>query len=258
MTCHPDKVEESLILALVNEAEKRGAKHIEIRENHPRKNYPVRTNKVSMFLPLPNDPELLWQDIGSKLRAQIKKGQRHKLVFKTGGEEFLDDFYRVFSINMRDLGTPVYAKSFFSNLLQHKTLDSTLAILYHHKQPVSCAFLLGFNDPMELPWASTLRTANPLNSNMVLYRNVLNFAIHSGYQYFDFGRSSKDTSTYKFKKQWGAQPVPLYWHYWLKGGGELPQLNPNNPKYQFIIKVWQHFPIFITNVIGPYLVRNLP
>jgi len=253
------KIEESLIQALACEAEKRGAKHIEVRDTQGRENYPVRTDKVSMFLQLPDKAELLWKKIGSKLRAQIKKGQRNQLEFKTGGIALLDDFYRVFSVNMRDLGTPVYAKLFFRNLLEQSTLDSSLAILYHQRQPVSCAFLLGFNDTMEVPWASTLRKYNSLNANMVLYWNLLSLAINSGYQYFDFGRSSKNASTYRFKKQWGARPAALYWHYWLADGvGELPQLNPGNPKYQLFIKAWHRLPIAIANLLGPYIVRNLP
>jgi len=253
------QIEESLVQALAREAEKRGAKHMEVRETQYRENYPVRTDKICMFLRLPNHPELLWQEIGSKLRAQIKKGKGNQLEFKTGGITLLDDFYRVFSVNMRDLGTPVYAKSFFHNLLQQDTLNSSLAVLYHQQQPVSCAFLLGFNDTMEIPWASTLRGANSLNANMVLYWNALSLAINSGYRYFDFGRSSKNASTYKFKKQWGAQPAQLHWHYWLADGkGELPQINPTNPKYQLLIQVWQRLPVVIANLLGPYIVRNLP
>lgn len=48
---------------------------------------------------------------------------------KVGMAELLDDFYSVFSINMRALGTPVYSKSFFANILSEfydKTWISTV------------------------------------------------------------------------------------------------------------------------------------
>ena len=32
---------------------------------------------------------------------------------------------------------------------------------------------------------------------------------------FDFGRSTLDGGTFRFKRQWGAQPLQLHWHYWL-------------------------------------------
>ena len=37
---------------------------------------------------------------------------------KRGDINDLDDFYHVFAINMRDLGTPVYSKAFFKNMLE--------------------------------------------------------------------------------------------------------------------------------------------
>jgi hypothetical protein len=52
--------------------------------------------------------------------------------------------------------------------------------------------------------------------------------------------------------------VQLHWHYWLASGGELPQLNPNNPKYRLAISVWQRLPVWLTKLMGPPIVRNLP
>ena len=93
---------------------------------------------------------------------------------------------------------------------------------------------------------------------MYLYRCVLDEAINRGYAFFDFGRSSKDAPTYRFKKQWGAKPRNLYWHYWLPAEGELPRLDPGNAKYQLVIKAWQRMPLWVTNAIGPGIVKNLP
>ncbi|MEZ5583585.1 MAG: GNAT family N-acetyltransferase [Candidatus Competibacteraceae bacterium] len=76
---------------------------------------------------------------------------------------------------------------------------------------------------MEIPWASSLRKYNSLSPNMLLYWSVLEFACKKGYRIFDFGRSTPGEGTYRFKEQWGAKPVQLYWHYWLRGGRPLPE-----------------------------------
>ncbi len=233
------------------------ASHIEIRETNSRPGAPCKTDKMSMFLALPNSSETLWNDIGTKVRAQIKKGLKNELVFKTGKQELLKDFYKIFSINMRDLGTPVYSISFFDHILS-SPLDTTIAVQYHQGTPVSCAFLIGYKGCLEIPWASTLRSANKLDSNMVLYWNILKFACDNKYQYFDFGRSSKDASTFKFKKQWGAKPSQLHWHYLLPEGETLPNLNPNNPKLKLVIWCWTKLPLFVANALGPFLARSLP
>ena len=79
-----------------------------------------------------------------------------------------------------------------------------------------------------------------------------------GYTQFDFGRSSPNEGTYKFKRQWGAQPVQCYWQYWLSTGDELPEINPQNPKYQRAIRTWQRLPIPVTKWLGPKIVKYLP
>jgi hypothetical protein len=124
--------------------------------------------------------------------------------------------------------------------------------------PVAAGFLVGYRDMIEIPWASSLRRYNRLSPNMLLYWSVLQFAVERGYQVFDFGRSSPDSGTYKFKAQWGAEPVPLYWHYWVRGEGPLPELNPQNPKYQLAVRVWQQLPLGVTRLIGPSIVMHLP
>lgn len=137
--------------------------------------------------------------------------------------------------------------------------DSCFIVVVRHKGvPVSAAFLLGYRHCLEIPWASSLREANSIGVNMLLYWEVLKYAIESGYQQFDFGRSSVDGGTYRFKKQWGAKPRQLFWHYWLPDGGRMPQLTPNNPKYQLAIKAWQNLPLWAANWLGPKLIKNLP
>lgn len=248
--------------ALVNYAAKHsqqhGGEHIEYRHSHNAlSDYPSRNEKVSMLLQLPETSEQLWQAIGSKLRAQIKKADSHQLTTKTGREELIDDFYRVFAHNMRDLGTPVYSKKLFQHMINEHP-SAAITLLYHNGKPVSAGFTLGWRNTLEIPWASTLRSANSLNANMRLYWEILQYAIEQKYQIFDFGRSSKDASTFKFKKQWGAEPQQLHWHYWLPNNSPLPSINNNNPKYQLAIKMWQRLPLWATKLLGPHIVKYIP
>lgn len=233
-------------------------KHLEIRATQVLNNWPTRSDKVSMILKLPSTEEALDKQLGTKLRAQIKRARQEKNVVCVGGEELLSDFYRVFSINMRDLGTPVYSKHFFANILRAFPETARLVCVRHNGKPVSAAFLIGHGDMLEIPWASTLREANPFNMNMLLYREILGFAVNSGYMFFDFGRSTIDAGTYHFKKQWGAVPVQHYWHYWLPDGGELPALKPDSPKFKLLVSCWQRLPVTISRLLGPHIVKSLP
>lgn len=63
-----------------------------------------------MLLDLPESSEILMKYFKAKLRSQIKKPLKEGLKPKVGGIELLYDFYKVFSINMRDLGSPVHSQ----------------------------------------------------------------------------------------------------------------------------------------------------
>jgi FemAB-related protein (PEP-CTERM system-associated) len=256
-------VSECLYAALFKESRLLGVEHVELRattiQNPLQKDMPAKLSKVSMVRSLPESIDQLWDDIGTKVRAQIKKAQRFDLEIKFGKGELLNDFYQVFAENMRDLGTPVYSKTFFKELISGSLSKSfDLGVVYFEGKPVSTCFLMRHKGMMEIPWASALNSFNYMNVNMYMYWEVLQYAIQTGNKFFDFGRSSKDAGTYRFKKQWGAEPQQLYWYYWLPSGGELPELNPNNPKYKLLISVWQKLPVWLTKWIGPPVVKYLP
>jgi FemAB-related protein (PEP-CTERM system-associated) len=236
-----------------------GVGHVELRHiGNLAPAWPMRTDKVTMRLPLPATPEALNRQLPGKLRSQIKRPTRDGATYVSGGLERLDEFYAVFARNMRDLGTPVYPKRFFAAILETFAREARLFVVHLGGKPAAAGFVLSHGDWLEIPWASSLREFNPSSVNMLLYWSVLEYACNSGFRTFDFGRSTVDSGPYKFKRQWGAEPVPLHWHYWLKAGGEPPRLNPDNPKYRAAIALWQRLPVPVANVLGPLVVRNLP
>jgi FemAB-related protein (PEP-CTERM system-associated) len=172
--------------------------------------------------------------------------------------ELVQDFYAVFSRNMRDLGTPVYPRSFFSAILTSFADIAKVYVVELKRRPVAASIVLTYGDRAEVPWASSLRSANSVGVNMLLYWAMLRAAAQAGRRRFDFGRSTRDSSTYRFKWQWGARPEQLRWHYWLPADRALPRLNPDNPKYRTAIALWQRLPLRVANLLGPLIIKNLP
>lgn len=254
-----DSVTAALFQEAVRWAEKEKVSHIELRQEALLNiGVPCKTAKVSMRLALPSNSEALFKTFDAKLRSQIRRPTKEGMVSKVGRLDELDSFYAVFSENMRDLGTPVYPKLFFKNILEAFPDTSSICTVYHGALPVASGFLMGFRETLEIPWASSLKAYNRSGPNMLLYWTALSWACERGYRVFDFGRSTPGEGTYKFKEQWGAKAVPLYWHYWMKNGEVLPELNPKNPKYAAAIQIWKKLPVGLTQMIGPAIVKNLP
>jgi len=252
-------IEQSLLTEAIAIAKKEKASHIELRHSRLKDlDLKVKTSKVSMVLDLPDNSDTLFNSFKSKLRSHIRKPEKEGLTSVIGESELLHDFYAVFSKNMRDLGTPVYDKRFFATILITFPQAAKMCVVFYRHKPVAAGMLICFKDKIEMPWASSLREYNFLSANMMLYWSALQYAADRGFKQFDFGRSTPHEGTYKFKEQWGAKPLQLYWHYWLPNGSALPELNPHNPRYRYAIKVWQHLPLFITNTLGPKIVKNIP
>ena len=256
--CDNDKIAIQLLNSAKELISKYQWEHIEIRTTQPGYAFPYRDTKASMIRRLPTTEDDLDKEIGSKVRAQIKQGAVHSPQIIFGSSELLNDFYQVFSIHMRDLGTPVYSRDFFANILKEFPSSATLVVVRLGGEPVAAAFLIGHREMLEIPWASTLKKTNKLNMNMWMYRQILGYAIDKGYQFFDFGRSTIDAGTFRFKKQWGAAPVKHYWYYLKLDDQAIPELNPNNPKYKLLIAIWKRLPVAISNLIGPLVVKFLP
>jgi lipid II:glycine glycyltransferase (peptidoglycan interpeptide bridge formation enzyme) len=123
--------------------------------------------------------------------------------------------------------------------------------------PVAGALLLHGWGVTEVPSASSLRSHNPTCANMLMYWHLLERAVGRGQDVFDFGRSTKDSGPYRFKKQWGATPAGAEWQYYLRSG-ELDAARADNPRYQRFIRIWQHLPVSLTRLIGPSIVRGIP
>lgn len=220
----------------------------------------IRTDKTSMILNLPATSEALWDGFKSKLRSQVRKAEKNNLTFLWGERSNRRDFYRVFSTNMWELGSPVHSQAWINAVLDAYDQKARMGLVFHQNTPVGAGIILCQGGRVSIPWASTLREYNNLSPNMLLYWNFLQFAADSGCTQFDFGRSTMGEGTYRFKAQWGAEPQTLYWH-----SLDIHQSSTEKGtdgsmvggKREFLASIWARLPLPVVNCIGPRLRRHI-
>lgn len=255
-----EEVEQALLNEALAIGHRVGAAHIEIRHTQPLSWFDdqppttavhsTRAHKVRMTLPLPSTAEALMDSFKSKLRSQIKKPLKEGLQSVVSGPELLDDFYEVFAVNMRDLGSPVHSRRLIQNVLD-EFHGSAVHCVYKGKKPIAASVVIGFKDTLENPWASSLKDYSRYSPNMLLYWSMLEYACSQGYSLFDFGRSTPHEGTYNFKRQWGAEPHPLHWHYASLAGERMDGQASEKDKFSTFIQLWKRVPIPVTKAIGP-------
>lgn len=214
----------ALLIAALELAGELGAAHVEFRQagnpgvfdravdSRDGWHYEPHTFKTGLSRSLPDSLDELWSLLPAKVRNQVRKARNCGGTVAVGGVERVDDFYAVFSENMRDLGSPVHAPELFHRLLHHDSLDPRVVVVYLASKPVAAAIVFSRNATLFNPWASSLRGFRPSCPNMLLYWAMLELGVREGCRWFDFGRSSPGSSTCRFKRQWGAKLQPLTWH----------------------------------------------
>jgi serine/alanine adding enzyme len=251
---------QELVSAACDLADELQVRYMELRHetpvDHPRWTM-QRTDKVHMRLPLPATVEELNRSFKSKLRSQLKKIAILPFQIHWGGRELLVDFYAIFSHNMRDLGTPVMSKKLFECILSEFSDRAELCVVKLHGTPLSTALLVHQNNVTEVPSAGSLRSHNSTGVNMWMYHHLLMRAIERNSATFDFGRSSIDSNTYRFKAQWNATPYPSVWQYYVRKGS-ANDMRPESSRNQQLIRIWKRLPIALTRWIGPTIVRGIP
>jgi serine/alanine adding enzyme len=214
-------------------------------------------NKVRMILELPPSSDLLFNSFSAKLRSQIRRPQKEDMYFKMGGSELVNDFYEVFSRNMRDLGSPVHKKKLFFHICKEFKKCVKIGVVYSNSKPVASGLIIIFKNRVEIPWASSLRKFNKFSPNMLLYWSFLEYACQNGLQYFDFGRSSPMAGTYKFKAQWGCKDKPLFWYEW-SSYNRSHSIIAESGSGRIFQNIWAHIPVPIANYIGPQIRGYIP
>ncbi len=214
-------------------------------------------SKVTFMLELASDPDRMWKGFNAKLRNQIRKAMKSDLTASWCGSEGLSSFYDVFSVNMRDLGSPVHSRGFFASILEEFSDSVRLLLVRKDRQVIGGGLCILFRDTMIIPWASSRRDCRSLCPNNLLYWEAIRWGCENGYRKFDFGRSAPGSGTYRFKKQWGAVEQPLHWQCVNKSGTDSATLRVDDPRYQWAIRIWSSLPVTITNFVGPILRRQM-
>ena len=217
--------------------------------------WPEKNLYVTFRKKISSDPDENMAAIPRKQRAMVRKGIKAGL--RTEITEDIDLFYYIYSLSVRNHGTPVFSKNYFRLLKKEFKDDCEIRVIYKDRQPVSTVMTFYFRKEVLPYYGGGTLEARKCKAFDYMYWEVMKDACQKGYQIFDYGRSKKGTGSYSFKKNWGFVPEPLPYQYCLINTDELPDINPLNPKYRIFIKLWKKMPLSLCNSIGPYISKYL-
>lgn len=208
-------------------------------------------DKITCIIDLKETEEEQLMEFKSGFRRKIRKSERLGFTIVRGNTDLLDDFYDVYTKKMLCKGSPPLGKSFFKNLLtDYKYGEALITAAYDGDSIIAAGFTLSYLKFNELCWVSTNSDYDKYNVNSFLYWNIIKDSISKNHRYFSMGRSTKESSNHKYKRQWKPMEIPIFYNYSEPVGTSIKELT-------FLTKIWKLQPlrtsVFFGKIVSKYL-----
>lgn len=247
-----DKLTQSAVVL----AESLGVDALEMRNQQVRQpDWAHKDLYVTFRKRIDPDNEVNMNAIPRKQRAMVRKGIQAGLASEW--DEGISRFYSAYSQSVHALGTPVFSRRYFQLLCDEFGEDCRILTITKDGRTVASVMNFYFRKEVLPYYGGGTTEARALKGNDFMYWELMRRSAEEGIEIFDYGRSKQGAGSYSFKKNWGFEPEPLHYEYHLVKAKQIPEVNPNNPKYQTFIKLWQKLPLGVTQWLGPHIVKNL-
>lgn len=209
------------------------------------------TPKVSSWLELKSPLYHNCLTLPGNLGRKIRKAHQEGLRVRHGGLELLESFFKVYEQRLHEIGSAALPLIFFKNLLERypdQTLkaDALVFIVSLNAEVIGGAFCLKYGVFIENTWFATLARYQKFYTSYLLHAAMIEYAASSGCTIYSFGRSTRNSGVHRFKKQWGAEDVALYWI-------QVPEPKLSLRNFPGLLKIWKHVPLSIARPINPWL-----
>ncbi|MDH5545605.1 MAG: FemAB family PEP-CTERM system-associated protein [Gammaproteobacteria bacterium] len=225
-----------------------------IRQQHS--DWAVKSDLYARFRKeIDPDVETNMTNIPRKQRAVVRKGISAGL--NSEWDTDIDRFYESYAYSLHGLGTPAFPRKLFHILKEVFKDDCDVLSIFKDGQLVSSVMNFYFRGEVLPYYAGASDLARQYKAHDFMYWELMRRSCERGLKWFDYGRSKVGTGPYSFKKNWGFEPEPLEYEYFLVNAAEVPNVSPTNPKYAVFINTWKKLPFWATKVIGPKINRYL-
>lgn len=195
-----------------------------------------------------HDREAVWERaLKSAKRRAVRRARKAGLgVSEEAGPAALAAFYKLLSITLARHGAPLLPAKLFETLVAEAHAQ---ILLVRRADGEALASLLWLRDgPLVwVPWVGSLRSA--ARPGDLLFWGLIERALDEGADIVDFGRSTTGDGVYRFKRGFGAVPVPVLFL------SDKP--TDLYRRYALAQKLWRMIPNRVADSLGPRLCRYL-
>ncbi len=207
---------------------------------------------------LPSRPEDVLAGMPKKARAEARKARQKGGLELHEGAWYVEDLYRMFLDNKRQLGSPALPAEMFRQLLSFLGKDAHVHLVRRGRDPLAAVMSFAFNGTLIAYYSGTKSGADrAFSASNFMYMALQEWAVERGFRQFDFCRSRGDSGAFQFKLHQGFEPSPLDYRYLSVRKQGLPGLTPSNPRTKVLREVWSRLPRGFVELVSPAVSRYL-
>ena len=195
-----------------------------------------------------HEREAVWrQALNRSARKGVRRARKANFrVSEERGRPALGSFSDLLAATLARHGAPIMPAALFEALIDE--LDARILVV-RDGGGEALASLLWIRDGRLawVPWSGSRR--RPDGRGDLLFWSMVEQALNEGVDVVDFGRSSIGDGAGRFKRKFGAVPVPVLWF------SDKPA--DLHRRYAPAQKLWRALPAPVTGRLGPRLCRYL-
>jgi FemAB-related protein (PEP-CTERM system-associated) len=249
--------------ALLDEAKvlmaRLGADSIDLRHrvpmDEPSLQQPGRGHS-RFVLPLAEDPAVHLQQMGQNNRSKIARAGRKGLTWEVSQE--LDDLYAIYLHSSRRQGTPSFPRRYFEGIVREFAPATRIIYVKLGERRIAFDFVLVFKDSAVCQFSGSLSQYYECYPNEWLYWSAIQDGCSLKLKELDFCRSRLGSGTADFKRKLRFREEPLDYQYYLPNErlSPTPQVSARE-RYGWVIRTWQRMPLWMTQHLGPVVLKYL-
>ena len=195
-----------------------------------------------------HEPTAVWEgELSGKTRTSVRRARRDGLAAaEETGPGALQALYAMHRLAHARHDVPLLPAALFDALVTE--MGARIAVVRNRDGAVRAALLWLRDGPIAwAPYSGSYNSAD--HSGDLLFWAMVEQAADDGVDILDFGRSPAGSGSYRFKRKFGASPVPVLW---LRDKPvDLYR------RYRVAQDLWRALPNSVTGRAGPWLYRYL-
>jgi FemAB-related protein (PEP-CTERM system-associated) len=207
-------------------ANRLGVKYLEMRnrtEPFPT-SLPGRDLYVTFTQDLSAGADKLLAGLPRDTRYAVRKSQKARLAWMN--DLTIDEFYEIYAQNIHRLGTPVFSKRLFTDLLGHFPKECKLFGVRKGSKAIAGVLCSYFRDEVVPYYGGSLLEYVADSPNNFMYWSLIAQSCAEGFRSFDVGAKQTGTGAWKFKSAWSMQVTEFPYRYQLIRAKQVPENEP--------------------------------